>query len=148
MRDLKTQLSLTIHGSKKSVEQIADECGRSASYIYRVCLEGESGLKFPLELLVPLMHATGDYRILDRLNCLCDRVTVSRPRVGKLKRKEQSTADEIQANFHAAFNLFFRFWQDPDPAKRAELIQSLHRHECDIEAMKRSVKDFDQGDLF
>lgn len=66
MRDLKTSLYLTVHGGKKSVEQIADECGITANYLYRACLEGESGCRFPLDLLLPLMQATGDYRVLDQ----------------------------------------------------------------------------------
>lgn len=149
MRDLKTSLHLTVHGSKKSVEELADKMGISASYLYRACLDGESGCRFPLDLLIPLMQATGDYSVLDHLNARSERITVSLPRVRKMKRKDPEVVNTIQANFNDAFALFYKFWSDPSrQVDRDALLQALHKHQCDVEAMKRSVRDFDQGDLF
>jgi AraC-like DNA-binding protein len=150
MRDVKTQLYLTVHGSKKSVEQIADECGISASYLYRAVSETENGCRFPLDMLIPLMRSTNDYRVLDRLNAICDRTTLSHPRVRALKRKKAQTEvlHEIEANFHEAMKLFYGFWIQPDSARRAELLDALHRHECDVRAMQAAVRTSDQGDLF
>ncbi len=148
MRDLKTSLYLTIHGSKKSVEQIADECGITANYLYRSCLEGESGCRFPLDLLLPLMQATGDYQVLDHINRRTGRVTASAPRVRALKKKDANTVNEIQRNFNEAFSQFLKFWSTGDISMKRELVNTLHKHQCDVEAMKRAVADFEQGDLF
>ena len=148
MRDLKTSLHLTVHGSKKSVEHLADVMGISASSLYRACLDGESGCRFPLDLLIPLMQATGNYSVLDHINARCERITVSLPRVRGLKRKDADAVNKIQANFNAAFGEFLKFWIEPGQVEKAELLKALHAHQCDVEAMKRSVRDFDQGDLF
>lgn len=147
MRDLKTALHFTIHGSRKSVPEIADACGISASYLYRACLDGDSGCRFPLDLLLPLMQATGDYSVLDHINARVGRITISMPRVGKLKRKDPQVVNEIHGRFNAAMADLLRFFQDPDPAAVPTLEAALHAHLCEVVAIKRAVKDFQQGDL-
>ncbi|MCL4797668.1 MAG: hypothetical protein KJZ84_24100 [Bryobacteraceae bacterium] len=148
MRDLKTVLYLTVHGSEKTVEQLADSMGISASYLYRACLEGESGCRFPLDLLLPLIQATGDHRILDHLNARCGRVTTSLPRVGRLKKKDPQVVNEIQKNFNAVMAKVLEFFSDPDRAKIPEIERDLHRHLCEVASLRRTVKDFHQSDLF
>jgi len=148
MRDLKSTLYLTVHGAEKSVEQLADEMGISASYLYRACLEGESGCRFPLDLIIPLMQATGDYRVLDHLNARCGRVTTSLGRVGKLKRKDPQVVNEIQKNFNAVMAMVLEFFEQPDRAKVPEITHSLQKHLCEVAALKRTVGEFHQGDLF
>jgi hypothetical protein len=148
MRDLKTKLHLTVHSSSKSVEEIADDCGISSSYLYRACLDGESGCRFPLELLIPLMLSTGDYRILDHLNARCNRVTTNLPRVAKLKKKDPTVVNEIGRNFNAVMALVLEFYETPDREKVPALELKLHQHLCEVAALKRSVKDFHQQEMF
>jgi hypothetical protein len=145
--DLKTTLHFTIHGSKLSVEQIADELGISTSYLYRSCLEGDSGCRFPLDLLLPLMKATGDYTILDHLNSRCDRVTVSLPRSGQFKAKDPQAINEVQRNFNDAMGALLKFFVNPNPKQVDGVIAGLHKHLCEVAAIKRAVKTFHQGDL-
>ncbi len=148
MRDLKSQLYLTVHGAKKSVQQLADEMGISASYLYRACLDNEeSGCRFPLDLLLALMNASGDYRILDHLNARCNRVTVSLPRVGRLKKKDPQVINEINRNFHDVMAKVLEFYSNPDRGKIPEIERALHEHLCEVTALKRSVADFHQGEL-
>lgn len=148
MRDLKTQLYFTVHGASKSVQQLADEMGISASYLYRACLDNdESGCRFPLDLLLALLNATGDYRILDHLNARCNRITVSLPRVGRLKKKEPQVINEVTRNFHDVMGRVLEFYQNPDRSKIPELSAALHQHLCEVAALKRSVADFHQGEL-
>jgi hypothetical protein len=148
MRDLKNQIYFTVHGAKKSVQQLADEIGISASYLYRASLESdESGCRFPLDLLLPLMHAAGDYRILDHLTNRCGRVTTSLPRVAKLKRKDPQTINEIQRNFNAVMAKVLEFYQNPERTRISEIEAELHAHLCEVAALKRSVADFHQGEL-
>jgi hypothetical protein len=147
VRDLKAVLYFVVHGAKKSVAQIADDCGISQSYLYRACLEGEAGCRFPLELLLPLMQSTGDFALLDHLNARAGRITVSLPRVAKLKKKDPQAINDIARNFNAAMAKLLAFYDSPDPAQQADIEADLHRHLCEIAAMKRSVKDFKQGDL-
>jgi hypothetical protein len=148
MRDLKTSLYMTVHGSKKSVEQIADEMGISTSYLYRACLDGESGCRFPLELLLPLMQATRDYQILDLLNARTGRVTTNLKRVSKLKKRDPQVINEIQRNFNAVMAKVLEFFADPDRARIPEIEQELHRHLCEVAALRRTVSDFHQSELF
>ncbi|MFB3828928.1 MAG: phage regulatory CII family protein [Bryobacteraceae bacterium] len=148
MTDLKTQIYFTIRGSKKSVEQLADEVGCSASLLYRYGLDGESGAEFPLKRLLPLMQATGDFRILRHLNARCGLITVNQPRVRRLKLKDPKTVNEIQQNFATLFAEFCKFCEAASKEQVAELLDAIHLHACDVAAMDRAVRDFQQGDLF
>lgn len=148
MRDLKTDLYLTVHSSSKSVEQLADECGVSASYLYRACLEGESGCRFPLELLLPLMQATSDYRLLDHLNARVERITVRIPRVSRLKKKDPKVVNEITQHFHAAMSDVLQFFDNPDRAAVPALKEKLHQHLCEVASLSHTVNNFHQKELF
>lgn len=148
MTDLKTQIYMTIRASKKSVEQIADEVGCSASLLYRYGLDGESGAEFPLKRLIPLMQATGDTRILRHLNARSGLATVSQPRVRKLKLKDPQVINEIQQNFTHLFAEFCKFCETASKEQVAGLLDAIHKHACDVAAMDRAVRDFQQGDLF
>ena len=148
MRDLKSQLYFTVHGAKKSVQQLADEMGISASYLYRACLENdESGCRFPLDLLLALMNATGDYRILEHLNARCNRITVSLPRVGRLKKKDPQVINEIHGKFNAVMARVLEFYANPQRDQIPEIERALHDHLCEVAALRRSVADFHQGEL-
>ncbi len=147
MADLKTTLHFTVHGSKQSVEQIADELGISTSYLYRACLEGDSGCRFPLDLLIPLMKATNDYSLLDHLNSRCDRVTVSLPRSSQFKRKEPEAINEVQRNFNDAMAQLLKFFANPQSKNVDAVLKSLHIHLCEVVSIRRAVKTFQQGDL-
>lgn len=147
MTDLKTQILMTIRGSKKSVEQLADELGCSASLLYRYGLEGESGADLPLKRLIPLMQATGDHRVLRHLNARCGFVTVSQPRVRKLKTKDPKVINEIQRNFSDLLAQFCKF-VDVAPADQVtELLDAIHKHACDVAAMDRAVRDWQQQEM-
>jgi hypothetical protein len=148
MKDLKTHLYLTVHGSKKSVEQLADECGISASYLYRACLDGESGCRFPLDLAIPLMQASGDFQVLDHLNMRCGRITVNLARVARLKRKDPAAMNEIQRSFNAVMAQVLEFFETPDPTRIPEIEDALHKHLCEVAALKRTVADFHQQEMF
>jgi hypothetical protein len=148
MRDLKSTLYTTVHGSKKSVEQIADEIGVSPSYLYRACLEGESGCRFPLDLLIPLMNATGDYSLLEHLNARCERITVSMPRVARLKAKDPQAINEIGRSFNEVMGQVLEFFEKPVMGRIAAIEEGLHKHLCEVAALKRAVKTFAQKELF
>jgi hypothetical protein len=144
---LKAAIHRTVHESKKSVDEIAWACKVSPSYVYRACLQGESGCRFPLDLLIPLMQVTEDRRILDHLNARCGRVTTSMPRVGRLKKKDPQVINEIHRNFNAVMAAVLGFFEDPDRTKIPEIEAALHRHLCEVAALKRTVADFHQGEL-
>lgn len=145
---LKAALHRTIHEADKSVEQLAFECRVSPSYLYRACLEGESGCRFPLDLALPLMRATGDYRLLDYLVSECDRATVKLPRVRRLKRKDPQVINEIAGNFNGAMSGVLEFFARPDRQKRTAIQQALHGHLCEVISLMKAVADFHQGELF
>ncbi len=147
MKDLKTTLYLTVHGSKLSVPEIADRLGISASYLYRCCLEGESGVRFPIELLLPLMQATNDYRLLEHLNARAGRISVRLPRVRRLKLRDPRAVNQIQQHFNAVMAAVLKFFDDPDPELLPEVEGGLHEHMCETAALKKAVRDFRQRDL-
>jgi hypothetical protein len=144
---LKAALHRTVHESEKSVEQLAFECRISPSYLYRACLEGESGCRFPLELTVPLMKATGDFRLLEFLNGACDRTAVKLPRVRRLKRNDPQVCNEISGNFNGVMGGVLAYFAAPDREKIPELIDALRRHLSDITSLARAVATYHQGEL-
>jgi len=78
--DVKEVLYCTIHENKKGVKQIADEIGISSNYLYRSALpDDESGAKFPIQYLVPLMKSTDDYSLIRHLAKLCGFILVKMP---------------------------------------------------------------------
>lgn len=144
---LKAALHRTIHEAEKSVEQIAWECRISPSYLYRSCLEGESGCRFPLDLAVPLMTATGDYRLLDHLNGACDRASLKLPRVRRLKRSDPQVVNEITGNFNDAMAGVLAYFAKPDQAQTAEVVAKLRRHVSEVLMLTRAVAECHQGEL-
>lgn len=148
MRDLKAQLYFTVHSAPQSAAQLADRVGVSVSYLYRSVLEGDSSCRFPLDLLIPLMEATGDYRVLDHLNARCGRVTTKLPRVGRLKKKDPRTINEISRHFNEVMGAVLEFFENPDPTHVPQIEANLHKHLCEVAALKRTVKEFQQKELF
>jgi len=148
MKDLKTILYLTIHGSKKSVPEIADDIGCSASMLYRYALEGESGAVIPAERLIPLMKATQDYRILLHMASSCEFALVKLKRAAALKTKDPGVVNEIQARFSRIIAHFCSYTEKATDAETLELLDQIDTHLSDMVSMRRAVKGFKQGDLF
>jgi hypothetical protein len=125
-KSIKTILYETIHRNKKSVEQIADEIGISANYLYRAGLPlDESGVKFPLDYLIPLMKATNDYAILEKIAMICGFLLVREPRV----RTPRIEGTELIADYQDATTLAVRclkkFLDKPSEANYTEVINAL-----------------------
>ncbi|MBX2976445.1 MAG: hypothetical protein KF721_09940 [Ignavibacteriaceae bacterium] len=94
---LKSELYKTVHRNKKSIQQIADETGISANYLYRSGLPLEnSGVKFPIEYLIPLMKSTSDYSILNHLSKVCGFLLVKMPRYKNTKVDDIEIVDQYQ----------------------------------------------------
>lgn len=125
-KPIKTILYETIHRNKKSVEQIADEVGISASYLYRAGLPlDESGVKFPLDYLIPLMKATNNYAILEKIAWICGFLLVKEPKV----RTPRTEGTELIADYQDATTLAVRclkkFLDKPTEANYTEVINAL-----------------------
>lgn len=113
-RSVKTILYNTIHRNKKTVEQLADEIGISASYLYRSGLPlDESGVKFPVDYLIPLMRATKNYELLEHLANLCGYLLVREPRFRGGKRDEIDVVDEFQDATTKAVRSLKEFFNEP-----------------------------------
>jgi hypothetical protein len=145
---LKTLLYKTIHRNAKSAEQLADEIGISYSYL---CCAGlpldESGVKFPLENIIPLMKAAGDYSVLKHINQLCGFLMVRAPRGFRSKIDEVLAVNEYNALCSAASKLLMEFFHEPSPAKLEDTNAALQAvMECSASLQKR-IKDFNQMEM-
>jgi hypothetical protein len=93
MTTLKDCLYKTIHRNKKPLKAIAEEIEMAESYLTRSALpdldecETGTGCRFPLKKLIPLVHATGDFSVLDFIERSLGRVAVKLPsaKVGALR---------------------------------------------------------------
>ncbi|WP_337872907.1 phage regulatory CII family protein [Ignavibacterium sp.] len=123
---IKTILYGTIHRNKKSVEQIADEIGISANYLYRAGLPlDESGVKFPVDYLVPLMKTTKNYRIIEHIAFLCGFLLVREPRVGSKGTDKTELVSDYQEITIEAVRCLKKFLDKPTQSNYDEVIQAL-----------------------
>lgn len=147
MSDLKATLKKTLLNSKHSVAELADTLGCAESLLYRYALPGESGAEMPLKRLIPLMLATNDYRLLTHIAARCGFATVKLRRVAELKRRDPETLNAIQSRFSELFAKFLTFAEAASESETLALIEHFDTHIGDMCAMRRSVRDFRQGDL-
>lgn len=147
MKTLKTELYQTVHNARLSVDQIAEFLNVSASYLYRSVLEGESGCRFPLDLLLPLMHATKDFRVLELLNQRCDRVTAKLPRVRKAKADGSVVISEVQRDFATLMVEILTYFNEPDEAKVSEIEERIHAHVGEMLTLRKAVQTYKQREL-
>jgi len=111
MKSIKYLLHETLLTSKKSVNQLGDETGISASYLYRACNpEDESNVRFPLDYFVPLMMATNNFSVLKHIANLCGFVLTLLPKLKvNKKEKNQFVADYQEASVNATKKLIDYF---------------------------------------
>jgi len=89
MNTLRDCLYKTIHRNEKPLKAVAEEIGMAESYLSRSALpdtedsDTGSGCRFPLKKLIPLIHATGDFSVLDFIEQSLGRVAISLPRASK-----------------------------------------------------------------
>lgn len=124
-QSLKTVIYTTIHRNHKTIDQIADEVGRSSNSLYRYGLEGESGAELPVSLLLPLMKATKNFSILKHIAQMCGFVLVKTPRVGINKKDEVEILDEYQTATVNALKFLKDFLSKPSQESYTSLNNSL-----------------------
>ncbi len=125
-KSLKTLLYETIHRNAKPAAQLADETGISYSYLCRAGLPtDESGVKFPLEHLIPLMKASNDYSVLKHINTVCGFLSVRIPRGFTDKRDEMEAVSHYQQLCATSVNCLLEFFKSPSPKGMKAVNQSL-----------------------
>lgn len=126
MYNIKELLYRTAHRNRKSVKQLADETGISENYLYRACMPlDQSGVKFPLENLLPLMKAAEDYSILSHLANLCGFILVKIPRFRAKKGEPIELYDDYQKASASALNSLKVFFGDPSKANKDAVDEAL-----------------------
>ena len=93
---------------RKSLEQLAEEIGVSASYLTRSALPDKddadnpdlaTGCRFPLKKLIPLTRAASDFRLLDYIESSLGRVAFelpkARPGLVKIHRELSKSVKEF-----------------------------------------------------
>lgn len=146
-RSLTTTLYQTVHGSRRSVDELADAIGIGPSSLYRAVLEGDSGCKFDVQWLLPLMQATDNYAALDLLCQRTDSVRVKLPRVRRWKRMDPRITNELQKTFADLISLLLAYFDAPDKDKRAALETDIHDLVGDLLAVRRALGNFEQMEL-
>lgn len=147
-KPIKTILYETIHRNKKSVEQIADEIGISANYLYRAGLPlDESGVKFPLDYLIPLMKATGNYAILEQIAWICGFLLVREPRVKMPKEDAIELVIDYQEITTHAVRLLKKFLDKPTQNNYEEVINALKSVMTKSAEAKKYVNKHYQGQM-
>jgi AcrR family transcriptional regulator len=135
-KTLKEAIYQTIHrNSNKSINDIAEECGLSASSLYRYCADEEttSHAELPLRNLLSILNSTNNDCILDYLDARRGRIAFNVPKADLSKLEEGELVDEYQQMTIDAVSALRRFLSKPD-AKNYEKIESALRDIMQITA--------------
>ncbi len=125
-QDIKDVLYSTVHESTKTVKIIADEIGISSNYLYRAALpDDESGVKFPTQLLIPLMRATNDYSLLKHIAKICGYLTVKMPLLTAEKKDELDIVDDYQDATIKVLKALKLFFNHPTSVNYTEVDKAL-----------------------
>jgi hypothetical protein len=128
MYNIKELLYRTAHRNAKSVKQLADETGISENYLYRACMPlDQSGVKFPIDNLIPLMKAANDYSILSHLANLCGFILVKIPRFKGKKGEPIDIRDDYQEATSKALSTLKTFFKEPNKSNKDAVDESLMR---------------------
>jgi len=146
-KSLQTTLYQAVHGSKLSVDELADAIGVGPSSLYRAVLEGDSGCKFDVQWLLPLMQATGDFRALDLLCHRANSLRVKMPRVKRWKRMDPEASHALLKVFTALIGLLLEYFDSPDSEKLEDLEAKIHEMVSDLLALRKALEGFDQMEL-
>jgi len=126
-KSIKSCLYETIHRNRKSVAQLADETSISSSYLYRSALPtDESGVRFPLDYLIPLMKATGNYSVLKHIANLCGFVLVALPKIKVNKKEKNAFISEYQESTVNAAKKLIGFFNEPTEEYYKEVLATLN----------------------
>ena len=140
MQSLKKVLYNTVHRrTGKTVEALADELGISPSYLYRACLPTDgngSGCRFPLELLIPLMNATGDHSVLKHLAHRTGHAVYRVPRGRLRSAADLNDHQRALADYFASLLKFFGGELDRD-----ECLEHLQRVLEEVAGFKQAIED-------
>lgn len=143
MKDLKTVLYETIHRNKKSVQQLADETAISSSYLYRAGMPmDQSGVRFPVDFIIPLMKASNDFSILQHLAITCDFIIIKTPRISCSKLERDTIISNYQSKTSAAASALVSFFSKPSLDNYKNAIDTLQSVlECTVSTKKYIEKE-------
>ena len=137
---LKQVIYKTLHHSKISISEIADELGLSESSLYRWGLPEPSGSKMPLEYLLPLMRVTRNYGILKHIANRAGFLLVKMPRVAKNKKKEREQVFEYSELTTKAVRKLIEYFEDPTLERRQEIEDILIRVAEESISIKKGIE--------
>lgn len=139
MQNLKTVLYETIHRHEKTVAQLADETGISTNYLYRAGLPlDESGVKFPVDYVIPLMRATNNYGVLKHLANVSGFILIKAPKANLTQLDKNKLINEYQKTAVDSLHKLMRFFESPDQGSYNEVTNALH----DVMEKSASAKEY------
>jgi len=143
MKSIAAAIYETIHKSKLSIDELADEIGCSPSLLYKI-----SNINEPVELklsrLIPLMRATKNYSILKHLAHRSGFILVKVPRARKMQQDDLAQCSLVMAEFQAALARYVKGEIAADEVHGA-VDQAL----TTVASAKKMIEaDTPQGDLF
>jgi len=142
MDDLSKVVYRTVHKRNKSVEELADELGVSASTLYRVSNPNDDQARLAVQYVLPLMRLTGDHSILRHLAGRTGHVLFKVPR-GSLKKARN--LNEFQKTFSACLEALCNY-RDGDISREA-CLEKIDEHLSETAGLRRDVQKYDQAEF-
>ncbi len=143
-----SELHATVHRSRKTPEEIADDIGISYSMLCRMVLDGDSGTTFDLRRYIPLLRATKNYRTLKYLANHFGFLLVKAPKGRKSKSGNGALMNGFQKAAAEIVKAFLDFTEHPDEAGKRKTVALIMDHMEQAAGLKVRVERYRQGDLF
>jgi len=114
-RSLKEAIYVTVHRSKKNINEIAEDLSLSDNQLYRYCYneEDSSHADLPLRRLLPLIKTTGNFAILDYLENRLGRVAIKIPSLSASRFDEDEMMEKYHGQTIEAVQALRAFFKNP-----------------------------------
>jgi len=134
---------------KKGREQIADELGVGYSNFSRMLNPNDEGARFPAELLIPVMKATGNYSPLKHIAARTGHlvINVKRLRVPKGQAGERDVQMALHETFNSLMKHIMDFMKEPSLKTKEKLLKALDAHLGEGVAARKKFEKWEQPEL-
>lgn len=140
-----------IHNNKpgKSVSELADIIGCGSNMLYRSCLpeDSESGVKFDIQKLIPLMKATNDYRPIFYIAASCGFSVFKVPAYKDDKNEHDNLVGEFQKTTAEAGSQLIDFFKDQTIEKLVQTDAAMSKVIEETVKNKQYCKKVAKGQL-
>ncbi len=132
---------------RKSREELADELGVGYSNFSRMLNPNDEGARFPAELLIPMMKATGNYSPLEHMAARTGHIVISTRKLRVPRGSGQDLRNDVHQTFIDMAKMLSDFFKDPTPKAKEQTLAAIDKHLGETIAARKKVEKWEQPEL-